>query len=448
MLYIYFFINLVLSLANIGINTMCENDLQVLNGYYHNEEYYLEYGSIYYENGDTNGFIRIKDSENQNLIKEIEYDGNNIEIFKYLAEIDDDSFLVVCEQYKQTNDYEIPTFNQTIILRYDFYGNLLEESVFYEKYIEYHNHNHYLVMIDKSNKAIYLNSKGKPLDNPEINNEYYDKYKDQFQGMAFINGDSVDSINIDYPGIYSIEIKDKNYSFSYLVTIIPKVSIIGEKYQDYYIGEIKIIAKGIIYLNNEEYISDSIIDIPGNYNITIYGENEYQYSRDFTILPKISYFDGSNNFNFKDNLEIKKPIKIYSNGTAILIDGDIYNSEYINKIGHHTLTVYGVSGYYVSLSFTIFPSVSGIEDGKTYDSVNLHIFGNAYLNDELITGDLLLTEPGEYNLNLMFEGDVYKSYSFIINIAEENKEKSKPLYSTIFFIFVISVGGYYIFRKK
>ncbi len=448
MLYIYFFINLVLSISNIGIDTMCEDDLHVLNGYYQNEEYYLEYGSIYYENGNTNGFVRIKDSENLNLIKEIEYDGNNIEIFKYLAEIDDDSFLIVCEQYKRTGNYEIPSFKQTIILRYDFYGNLSEESIYYEKYIEYHNHNHYLVMIDESSKAIYLNSKGKPLDNPEINDEYYDEYIDQFQGKVSINGNNVDSININYPGIYSIEIKDGNYCFSYFITVIPTVYIIGEKYQDYYINEIKIIAEGIIYLNNEEYISNTIVDIPGNYNITIYGENGYTYSKDFTILPKISYFDGSNNFDFKDDLEINKPIKIYSNGTVILIDGDIYNSEYIGETGYHTLTIYGVNGYYVSLNFTIYPSVSGVEDGKTYDSVNLHIFGDAYLNDELITGDVFLTEPGEYKLNLMFEDDIYKSYLFNISINEENNVESKSLYSTIFFVLLISAGGYYIFRKK
>ena len=450
MLFIYFFINLVLSFSNVGIDAICDDELQIIKGYYQNEEYYFEYGSIYYENGNTNGFIRIKDRMNSSLIKEIEYDGNNIEIFSYLAEIDNNSFMIVCEQYEKNNEYAIPSFKQTIIIEYDFNGNMLGQYVLYEKYIEYHNHNHYLVMIDSLGKTIYINSEGKPLEAPKIEDEYYDKYIDQFQGNALINGKDVDSIDLDYPGIYSIEIIDGNYYFLYSVIVIPKIDILGEKYQDYYIGDIEIISKGIIYLNNEEYISNTIINIPGNYNITIYGENNYAYSIDFTILPEISYFDGLNNYDFKENLEVSTPIRIYSDGTASLVDGEIYNSEYIDKIGNHTLTVYGVHGYFVTLNFTIFPSVVGVENGKTYDSLELHIFGNAYLNDELVSGDIFITEPGQYQLDLLFEDYIYESYYFDIgsNDSENYSSISKPIYSSIFFLLLISVGGYYIFRKK
>lgn len=419
------------------------------NGYYETENIRFEYGSRYYDAGNINGLLTIKDISTQETIHVVEYDDSELDFFLYLAEVEDKAIVIVCAQYFDMGKFTVPEFHQTILLKYDFDGNLLSKRTLPERYAEYHNHNHNLVLVDVYGAVMYVNGELNPMEEPIFHREYLDFYTDQFQGIAYIDGEQVTRLEINYPGYYKVTIVDGEYRYSYEVTVNPEVSIKGEYVRDHYVGDVSIQSIGEVYINSELYEPNTSITIPGIYEGVVLGAGDYQYQFEFLVFPKITYFDGVNHSEFVEGLDVSKYIKISTNGTEALVDGKAYDFDYIKQIGNHYLTVYGVNGFQTTLPFVIHPKVFNLRSGQTYEAVEFYVFGMAYLNEESVSGAVQIDTPGEYTLQLMFEDEVYETYQFQIGFSDSvQNTKTRFDYLNIIPLFMILLGGYYILRKK
>lgn len=421
---------------------------QDIKGEYENQEYRYSYGTVV--NINTDGLLIIQDIDTLEEVTRIVYDRNFTEIFTYVADVGEDEVIVVCERYDLTADFSIPNYNSTVLLKYNLNGDLIREVVLDKVPLEYYNHNNCLVMSYYKNKIEYVNNNMVFIDEIMIEKEYINEYYTQFQGEAYINEKHVESLKIQYPGNYDIFILDGDYSFSYSIILNPLVTIIGEKFNQEYTGNVSILSKGVIEINGIPYVNGKKIVIAGNYNIRIFGKNNYLYEQNISILPSITYSLKDSTFDFLDGLVVYEPISIFTNGTTVLINGELYHSELITNVGEYNLTIYGMNGMEYYLTFEIYPSVIGVENNAIYEELDFSVFGEATLNGKRITGIHHIEEPGIYVLDLLMGDLIYNTYTFTISGIDNNTSEngnSQFNYNYIFYI-LIALGGILILRKK
>jgi hypothetical protein len=409
----------------------------------------VEYGNVVNDN-DSDGYIKIFDKEDEVLVKEVHYDSKANDYFKYLAVVDKNTFLIVCDAYYFNEEYTMPIYRDSIVLKYNLQGELLDKLYLSFRPNEYHNHNHLLILKDGQNDVI-INEELKSID--EVGAEYtvISSFSYQYQGIAYVNDVEVEDLEINYPGHYNIKIVDNNYIFDFFVTVEADYKILGEKYVAGYLGEVSFYSFGELYLNDEVYIIGNSITDVGNHHMLIVGVNDYRKDVNFVILPDISYNDGEIEGQLLSDANFNTSIRIYSNAQAMFLDGEFYNSEYINQVGSHIISFIGVNGYTLDLPFSIYPKISGVEDGDSYENVAFNIFGEALLNGDLITGEITLNQPGAYRLELLFDGEVYETLIFEILAAEEIIEENEEDYTEYFkyiFIFLALIGGVLFLRKR
>lgn len=416
--------------------------------YFEYNDYSIEYGSATNDT-EIDGYLKIYDSTGL-LINESAFDDNGIEIFKYLALTSETSFIIVCDIYYPSDGYTLPVYRETVLLKYDFSGNLLTKEYLNYKPINYFNHN-YCLILKTSNSEIIYNNELKIIDNLNINNEFIATFSYQFQGQALINGVDVEKIDLSYPGIYFIEINDGDYNFSFTITLHPDYMINGIRYEEGYLGTVKVFSFGELYINGDEYLIGSSLTEVGNYTLIIKGENDYHKEVNFVILPDVVYNDGTDQEQLMEDSEFMTPIRIFSNSQAMFLNDEIYSSDLIDLPGVYTLTLIGINNYQEEISFTIIPSVSGIENNETYQETQIDIFGKAYLNGEEVTGEVIISENGDYKLELILDGEVYRTYNFRIEIiaeVEETNENQFEEYYKYIFLIILVVGLALILRKK
>lgn len=409
----------------------------------------VEYGNVV-KNGDSDGYFKIIDKSDGEIIHEVFYDSNANDYFKFLAIVDKDSFLIICDSYYFNEEYTMPIYRDSVILKYNIDGELLDEMPLDSRPSEYYNHN-YLLILGSSEDHIIIDKDFKIVDS--IKNSYTFKaaFDYQYQGQAYINDEMVDNLIIDYPGNYNITIIDGEYSFEFYVKVEADYKILGQKYVEGYGGEVSFFSFGELFLNGQPYNIGASIDEIGEHHILIVGENDYRKDVYFTILPDISYNDGETEGQLMVDSNFDKPIRIYSNAQSMFLNGFFYNSGFINTVGSHKIEFYGVNGYVLELNFNILPKLTGLENDQTYESVSFDVFGEALLNGRLVTGEITLSEPGDYRLDLLFDGEIYETFNFHIleqEVIEPEQETDYSEYFKYIFVLVALIGGVLILRKR
>ena len=336
------------------------------------------------------------------------------------------------------------------MLKYDFSGNLLTKEYLNYKPINYYNHNYCLILKTNNSEIIY-NNELKVLDKLNINNEFIATFSYQFQGQALINGVYAEDIDLSYPGNYLIEINDGDYYYSFSIILHPDFMINGIRYQEGYLGAVTIFSFGELYINGDEYQIGSSLTEVGNYTLIIKGENDYHKEISFVILPDVVYNDGTNQEQLMEDSEFMTPIRIFSNSQSMFLNDEIYSSDLIDSPGVYTLTLIGINNFQEEITFTIIPSVTGIEDNEIYQETQIDIFGKAYLNGEEVTGEVIIDKNGDYKLELILEDKVYQTYNFKIEIIDEVEETSENQFEEYYkyiFLIILVIGLALILRKK
>lgn len=424
------------------------NEYKIINEYVF-DAVIVEYGNVVYDD-DSDGYIKIFDIEDNVLLKEIKYDSKANDFFKYLAIVSEDSFLIVCDSFYFNEPYTMPVYRDSIILKYNLEGELLDKEYLEFRPTEYYNHNNLLILKNSQNEVIYNKELNKIT---QIEDEYnvIGKFEYQYQGIAYINDEMAESIDLDYPGNYNIQIVDMNYTFNFFVTVETDYKFLGQKYVGGYLGEVSFYSFGELYLDNELYNIGEPINEVGNHHILILGINDYRKEVDFVILPDISYNDGVAEGQLLIDANFSSPIRVYSNAQSMFLNDEFYNSDYINSVGSYTISFYGVNGYYLEIPFKIYPKITGLEDNMSYESVEFNVFGEALLNGVLVTGNISLINSGNYKLELLFEDEIYETFDFQILDNETVVEEIEVDYSDYFkyvFLFVAVIGGMLFLRKK
>ncbi len=425
-----------------------EADYLVL-GIYDFGEKKIEYGNLTTAE-NLNGFIRIYDEQDSEAMQEIIYDTGEHNVFKYLAIVSEDTFIIVCNNYYINQSQEYVSYINTSLLLYDTEGILQNEINLSEKPIDVHNHN-FSIVISYENSEIIFDKDLNQINGIEIQTESLASFEYQYQGKATINGSEVSEINIQYPGIYDVIITENTYVYDFTVTVHPDCKITGNKYLEGYIGSVYVYSYGDIYVNNEEYIIGSEIKRVGNYNVMILGENNYRKDIQFTILPDIIFYDGVNRQQLLENSKFSSPVKIYSNAQTMFLNDQTYSSAWIDNPGNYVVSFYGVNNYIVDINFTILPSVSGVTNNETYEQVSFSVFGKALLNGKEIFSEQTISKVGNYKLELLLDEEVYQTINFSI-VKENAFLDENPLnyleYLKYLFLLLTVVGGVLILRKK
>jgi hypothetical protein len=136
------------------------------------------------------------------------------------------------------------------------------------------------------------------------------------------------------------------------------------------------------------------------------------------------------------------------------LNDEIYAGEVIGIPGHYQMTFYGIGEYSESITFTILPSIKGVENDKVYTNpVGITITGEAYLNGTLIDKGTTVSKSGEYQIILMFDGEVYQELFFKVMIEddvtlEESITDKKISAYQIVLGGLILLGFFLVIRKK
>jgi len=411
---------------------LLQNSIHINNQYEIND-IKISYGSYL-----NDAYLIIANVNTDEVYNEIIIDESGIESFVYLAEVKNNEFIMILEKFcDQTKEYE---YN---LLLYNIYGELLKREVLIGEPLNFYNHHHVLVIEDMGGFIFVSNDLA--LSNELLNeSEISGIYKLQYQGEAYINGKFVDSIYIDYPGVYDIKIIDSQYEYNGTIIINPEIELIGKSYKDGFIGVVKISSKGDMFLNGDEYISRDIIGTPGIYTMDIYGTNNYQHTFNFKIYPNLLVFDGDDQFEIENGMVFDFPISIYSNVDLIKVNGLDYEGEILTEPGDHLIELVVDNHVIDTVNISLISNLVGVIHNETYDQVRIYAFGDVYLNENKIEGYYHIKEEGVYKILVKNKDESYKEIKFYIE-GQSKEEKPRLL---PYGILVVSIFGLAIILFK
>lgn len=164
------------------------------------------------------------------------------------------------------------------------------------------------------------------------------------------------------PGSYTLTVFGTNgYSSEYTFSVVAVLSGVadGQEYNGSVMANTSI---GQWYLDDEPYVSGTLITEIGHHTLKVSGPN-YEQICSFTITVDVTaYAESPKNFNFA-NAEIE-----------LYVDGIKYTyGELFNQVGNHTVEYRGANGYISRAEFTIEHTYSGNADYKYQDSALIDI---------------------------------------------------------------------------
>ena len=182
-----------------------------------------------------------------------------------------------------------------------------------------------------------------PTDIIEMSNNqvFYDEVTIEFLNSALLNNEIVNNgVTIVYPGNYKLVYNNSEYNF------IVKPTISGVTDNMVYSEELSPkISAGNIMLNNDLYISESVISNPGNYELAIIGINNYIEKLNFTITSNMEGI--INNHTYLD------PVFITFNGEGYLNNQFVESPIEVSDSGEYVLKIIGENNYLETYYFQI-----------------------------------------------------------------------------------------------
>jgi len=396
------------------------------------------------ENNDVDGLIVKYDKTATKIEMTYIYDIGYTERFTMIGIFSNGTFGVVCRSMDYNNIYHNYYFNRMELLQFDNDGFYLGKTMFQTDYLNYGNCNYEFLFIDEDKSITIVNELLEVSSKTDLIYTYSDIFSYQFLGDAWINYSRVDELFIDWPGNYHIEISNTHFNYEFDIILNPIIEGVADGFQTN--SEVMIISKGELFLNGIIYQSNSSILEPGNYHLEIKGDNWYSQDLFFTIIPLI---DG-----IVDNEESKEPVKITSNASSMTLNDEIYSGEVIGIPNHYQISFYGVGDYKGTLTFTILPSIKGVENDCIYTSpVEIAVSGEAYINGVPLDRNYTVSKSGEYQIVIMFDGEVYQELFFEVTIEddfvlEESVSSNKINMYQIVLGGLILLGLFLIIRKK
>ena len=410
----------------------------VREGNYASAGVYYEYGSYQsVKDGRTSAYVSVSDASNKHVIDTLVYDSGYDDRFVFLAEMEEGIIIVL----SQTNYGDIFDLNRDyLVLRAHVYQDhaltlVWEASGAYDVFA---NHGCRLY-IGNTHQGAWFDAAFSVVSEPYVSRVYDELFVYQYSGLARINGEEVEHIELTIPGHYDIEIRSPGYQHVFQTTI--EAHPTGVEMWGEYDDPIEIHCAGDLVLNGQNYISGSPILSPGYHRFEVKGPGEYQKMWFFTIHP---YLQG-----IEEGVDLAGIVEILSNAHMVTLDQKVYHGGYIVAAGSHEIVMYGVGGYEKHVSFRILPEVYGvIQDAIYQDIVEIWFNCVATLDGEMIEDHALIEQEGIHEIALYLDGDIYRTYRFEIikNDTINNPEWLK--YLPYGFFLLVALGLVFALKKK
>lgn len=240
--------------------------------------------------------------------------------------------------------------------------------------------------------------------NVEDGATYINEHTLHFIGDATLNGETVlPGTLINEVGNYFLELVDGSNTYTYNFVIEPDYSIFDNEINNEFTLEY---INANVKLNEESYISNTIVSEVGKYVLKVDGVNGYSKTYNFDIN---AYSNIKNDDEFIDSVEVEVI------GGSFKIDDVEYTEKVtVDAIGNHTITIVGLNGYKKTINFVINPAITGVEDfgyyfnaiTPTINSINVTLDGNEYIsgNEISIEGvhSLVIAGLNEYEKTINF----------------------------------------------
>ncbi len=399
-------------------------------GTYQTEDQVFEYGSY-----KQDAYIMSQNTETSEVLFELTYDSGQIDKFIYLADVGNGFFILILE-INHGEDYKL--------LKYHSNGELIEELDLAFKVLNAYNH-HFHLVVKTIDGYVYVNSSLNIINQLSLDFNVVDDIQIQYQGSLFINGFISDSNIIDEIGNYEIEIIDDEYRFFYEIKMLSNVKIIGNEKNNGYYGSIYIEAEGDLLLNGNKYNNKTMIEQPGKYLLEIFVNQRFLQKEEFIIYPEVSYYNGIDNFELKNDIVLSESINIYSNVSTMMINDQPYHGELIEDIGDYQLKLMDEDYLLDIIYFRLESHVEGVENKETYEEVSFYVFGKVYLNDQIIQGYQHLSEPGAYHIKIYDQYKIVEEIQF--TIIGQNDSLDKHIYNYLILAVVLLGIGLIYFKK-
>jgi hypothetical protein len=235
----------------------------------------------------SSGLLIIKNHDSDTLFRTVLVQEGYQESFSFMGFFENETLGIVSVKFKF--DYGLMKYvlKYTEILQFDLYGNYLDRISFEEKFTAYNNHGHLMILSRDAAYApdVVINSFLEMTQMPATI-DALGIFEYQYIGEASVNGAEVDSIDLKEPGNYHIEITRGMYQFGFDVILDPLIAGIEEK--GIYPKEASVVASGTLFLNDADYPSGTVITTCGHHVLRIEGINGYNLEIRFTITPEVS----------------------------------------------------------------------------------------------------------------------------------------------------------------
>ncbi len=250
--------------------------------------------------------------------------------------------------------------------------------------------------------------------NDEQKFEYGDIVKPTFSGGKItLNGEPFScGAEIKNVGNYTFIVSGVN-EFKRIIsfTILPVIANIV--HNGNYDGEVtpKILG-GTISLDGKQYDGISTITMPGNHQIDIIGEGDYNCHIEFHINL---IFDGIENGKIYYGA-----LKPNISGGIVFLNGEEYIiGTIINNVGNYTLKILDAQKVELICNFQIYPIISNLENDKVYEGAIIPsiVGGNILLDGERYDGISEISTPGDHLITIAGEGNFNMPINFYINLV-------------------------------
>lgn len=418
-----------------------DNSSITIKGEYFDDGYLYSYGFIrYLDTNETDGiFIKTEVLTNK-IIFQIQYDIGYDEMFLYLAKVSDFEVAIVNKNTLTYSATRMNEFVSTEVLLYDNDGFFITKKIIDKIPTAYGNIN-YRLFLQCQDTAFYLdhdlNEMSQMVDLTNLTNLYL-----QYQGQAYMNHQAVDEVILSEPGIYLIDISDKLYAYHQVMTILPRIE--GVEDGAVYSSSLSIQSNGNLSINGRQEESPIIITDPGNYTLTIQGLNNYVYELSFVLDFNVE--------GIEEQEETSECVIITSNAKQMSIDGVMYDANLFCDVGSHELVLIGEGGYSKIIAFSILPKIEGVHNYEEFtEPITLFVHGEAYLNGSRMNDETVVSDTGNYLIEVMYEGELYEQIFFTVRIPKVEEPiipKSNNYIYEIALGILAAVGIYMIIKKK
>jgi len=187
---------------------------------------------------------------------------------------------------------------------------------------------------------------------------------------ANIDGTPIEDVHKEtYPGHYVFTCQDQKHSFTVNPTI-EGVTLFEETEAPLSIS----VSGGRVWLNDDLYSSEDLIDMPGYHTLRVEGANGYELRRSFTLTSGLSGIENGEVY--------KEPRTLYFSGVGTLNGSPIQPGHVIDESGSYDLLINGHDTYEEAYEFEI-----DFEDEATeFEEVRLEV--------GLVAGAFLFTGGG------------------------------------------------------